>query len=275
VHVVLHGVYSFTPVAEDDLVSRAQAAALVLPRGGVLARRTAAWLHGVDPRSPAERSQPVPVECVVPRGVVPVRRRGLHCFQAPLDEGDVLRIGGLPCTTPARTTLDLLRWLAPPFGLAAADVFAARELVDPDAVLTMLERWPGERFVRQARQLAGWIEPLAESKGESWLRLRILEAGFPRPRAQVPIVDHHGRELYRLDLGWEELRIGIEYDGEEYHSSPEDRRSDERRRERLAKEFGWTVTGVGMGEVFARSLALERGVGELLSLEPQIARRAW
>ena len=47
--------------------------------------------------------------------------------------------------------------------------------------------WKGGRNIDRARRLASFCEPRAESFGESWTRLRILDAGFPRPVAQVPL----------------------------------------------------------------------------------------
>ena len=79
---------------------------------------------------------------------------------------------------------------------------------------------------------------------------------------------------YRLDLGWPERRVAVEYDGEEFHGTPEQRVHDERRRATLER-CGWTVISVGSGEVLGRSLALERGVGELLGLEPATRSRLW
>jgi hypothetical protein len=276
-HQVTHVLYGVYRIGDEpmELFDRARAAALVIPPESAVARRTAAWLLGVDTRPPDERTRPMAVECIVPRGRTPVRRPSIRCYQADLDVTDLMQIDGLRSTTPTRTTADLLRWLSPPMGLAGADALAAAKLIDPDEVSAMLHRWPGHRFVEQARRLCSWIEPLTESFAESWLRLRILDAGFPRPVAQIPILDAHGRLTYRLDLGWPERRIGIEYDGDEFHASQTAREADFRRRERLRKEFGWHVVGVGRGEVLGRKLDLERGVGELLGLEPLIRRRTW
>jgi hypothetical protein len=271
---VLHGVYQLGPLTNEP-ADRARIGALALPPGGAVVRRTAAWMYGVDARGPGEQGVPMPVECVVSRGITPVRRPGLKCYQADLEPSDIVDVRGVPCTTPARTVADLLRWISPPMGLACADAFAAGKLIKPDEILTMLGRWPGGRFIGQARRLAGFIEPLAESFAESWLRLRLLDAGFPRPTAQVAILDETGRVVYRLDLGWPERRIGIEYDGQEFHSSRGAILADIRRREILAERFGWHVVGVGKGEVLGRSLDLEKGVGELLGLEPIISRRMW
>src|SRR4051794_160639 len=89
------------------------------------------------------------------------------------------------------------------------------------------------------------------------------------------VVDVTGHVVYRLDLGWEDRKVAVEYDGEEFHSTPKQLAHDERRREALESRFGWRLLAVGRGEVFGPSLALERAVGELLSLAPAIARRRW
>jgi len=87
--------------------------------------------------------------------------------------------------------------------------------------------------------------------------------------------DETGLGIYRLDLGWPHLKVAVEYDGEEFHTSPEHRLRDMRRRERLARDWGWHCIGVGKGEVLGQSLRLERGIGELLGMSPQILRRTW
>ena len=271
---VLYGVYKRRG-APLDLAGRARAVALVLPPGSAVVRRTAAWLLGVDARPPDERGVPMEVECAVLLGTTPIRRPHIRCYQTEFEPSDLMEHLGLATTNPTRTSADLLRWEGRPMGFAATDALAAAGLIEPVEVLDLLDRWPGHRFVHQARQLASWLEPLTESFGESWLRLRILEAGFPRPTAQIPIIDHHGRCVYRLDLGWPDLRIGIEYDGDEFHSGPAALRADQFRRRRLEADFGWRVTGVGRGEVLGRGMELERGIGELLGLAPAIIRRTW
>jgi very-short-patch-repair endonuclease len=86
--------------------------------------------------------------------------------------------------------------------------------------------------------------------------------------------NRYGDLLALLDLGFEEERVAVEYDGEEFHSTPEQVAHDRRRRE-VVERHDWRVLAVGKGEVLGPSLALERAVGELLSLEPRISRRQW
>ncbi len=260
--------------APDDLTSRAACLALRLPVDAVVGRLTAAWLWGVDGRLPDARAAPPLVECIVPVGRQPVRRPGVRCYVAPLD-GDTCEVDGLPVTTPLRTALDALRWLRPHMGLGVADALAAVGLLLPEALLEMIAGLPGVRGIAQARYLAALVDPRTESMGESWLRLRIVDAGFPRPAVQIEVLDAGGRCVYRLDLGWPDRRLAVEYDGEEHHSSRHQVTHDRRRRDDLERRFGWYVLGVGKGEVLGPSLALERALGELLGLEPRTVRRRW
>lgn len=268
----VRGVYLDADMA-DALELRAACLALKLPHGAAVSRLTAAWLLGVDGRSPDERHQPLDVECTVPVGVEPVRRPGVHAYVAPLGD-DVEVLHGIPCTTPVRTVVDLLRWRQPHMGLAVADAMASGGLVEPEDVVAAVEGFRGRPGVAQARYLAANIEPRSESFGESWTRLRIADAGFPRPEAQVPVLVD-GITLYRLDLAWPRRRVAVEYDGEAYHSTREQRAHDADRREDLEDRFDWTLLAVGKGEVLGRSLALECAIGGVLGLEPRISRRRW
>ncbi len=128
--------------------------------------------------------------------------------------------------------------------------------------------------MRQARYLAAVVEPLTESFGESWLRLRLVDAGLPRPQAQIQVPDASPGG-YRLDLGWPDRRVAVEYDGEEFHSSGQRRLRDERRRDDLLRRYGWTVLGVGKGEVLGRSAALEQTVAGLLGVPLTSSVRRW
>ena len=198
----------------------------------------------------------------------------MRCYTAPLHDDDVEWVGGIPCTTPTRTAIDLLRYLRPHLGLAAADAMAHAGMFDVDDLCEQVERWRRGRNIARARRLASYCEPLTESYGESWLRLRILDAGFPRPEAQIPL-GGDGRAEFRLDLGYRDRRVAVEYDGLEFHDSPADRRHDQARRTRIREVHGWRVLVAGRGEILGRSLAFERAVGELLCAEPRLRRRLW
>lgn len=41
----------------------------------------------------------------------------------------------------------------------------------------------------------------------------LIDAGFPRPQTQIPVLGPDGYPRYFLDMGWEELKLAVEYEG--------------------------------------------------------------
>ena len=261
----------------DDPDARARAVALILPAGAAVCGETAAWLHGIDARPPGRHHAPPRLQCIVPTGTVRRRRPGLACREGVLPADDVVMVHGVPTTSPARTALDLARY-APAFvGLASLDAFAHVGLVTPQELHTRARELRGARNIARARQVLELCEPATESPGESWLRLRLFQAGLPRPVPQVSIRDATGREVYRLDLGYPSQRVGIEYDGEAHHfATAAQQQADAHRREDLWRRFGWSVVGAHRGDVLGARNHLERAVADMLGHEgPVLARQAW
>ena len=245
---------------------------LVMPPYGVVCERTAAWLYGISGFAPEDQAVLTP-EFAVPHhrgrsGHGPVRT-----VEAVLPQSAIAEMGGLRVTTPLRTATDLGRRLRRPMALAALDAFAHSGLVTPHQLMADLDRWRGFPGIVQLRDLVRAVEPNTESPGESWLRLRLLDAGFPRPRAQIEIIDAFGQVVFRLDLGYEDRRIGLEYDGREYHEGLAAVAHDERRRTLLRSEHGWDVYGFTREHVLGRRDGLELFVGGLLGIEPRLPRR--
>jgi hypothetical protein len=160
-------------------------------------------------------------------------------------------------------------------GLGAADALAHLGLVTRGGLREEVERWRRMPGIAKARSLAELVEPLTESFGESWLRLRFVDAGFPVPRAQIELMDDAGHVRFRLDLGWDDVKLAVEYDGLAYHSSPNQQRHDVLRRARIFDDHAWRVYGATQADVLGTSLGLERTVGGLLGTEPRILRRRW
>lgn len=79
----------------------------------------------------------------------------------------------------------------------------------------------------------------AESPKETWLRLLVIRAGYPRPRTQIRLLSLEGRRTYYLDMGWEDRQLALEYDGEQHRNDAEIYAKDIQRSEDIA-ELGWT-----------------------------------
>jgi very-short-patch-repair endonuclease len=268
---VVYGVYVDAHVA-DDLGTRAQALARVLPPDAVVCRRTAAWLYGVDAREPGRHHRVPRLDVAVPIGHQPIRRLGVRGFVQDLSARDITVVSGIPATAPLRTAVDLARWLPRRSAMACLDALLHLGLIDQRQLLEEVERFAGFAYVDQARDLADLAEPKAASFGESWLRLRIVDSGFPRFEPQIEIRDADGLLVFLIDLGLRTKKKGVEYDGEEHHSTAADVAHDESRRMRLDHEFGWEVIGFGRDAVLGRGHQLEEAVATLLGMAPE--RRA-
>jgi hypothetical protein len=196
------------------------------------------------------------------------RRADLWPHQLALAAGDIVRLRcGALATTADRTAIDLARTLPRIDVLPVLDAALTAGVCTPKSLAAELERHAGLRGVRQARELVPLAEPGPESPQESRLRLRCHDAGLPRPTVQLPVLGLRGRSRRWLDLGWEEVKVGLEYDGEEGHAGREKLRAD-RRRHNFLQDDGWAM-------FYATDLDVYREFAELMrKIGAAIARRS-
>jgi hypothetical protein len=267
---VLQGVYVDSAVP-DDLGLRTRAVVKVVPAGSVICLRTAGWLLTADVLPIGAHRDIPPIDLMAPSGAAGPRRERCRGRTGPLAPDDVIQLGGVSLTPPARTTADQLRLLRRPDALAAVDAMRRATGVEPDAVQEVLDRFRGQRGVVQARELLALSDARAESPQESRTRLRCVDAGFPCPEPQIEVFDLNGRVLARLDMGYRKRRRGLEFDGDEFHHTIEQVRHDQERRASVQRE-GWAVAVVTTAQVFGRGLDFERVVSELLEEAPRLTR---
>ena len=217
---------------ERTLGVNTRAAALWVP-DGIVTGRAAAALHGalfVDDRTPIEligRSRRT--------------RDGVIVRQERIDADEITRVGDLTVSAPARTALDLARHLPRGQAIARLDALAAATGIGARDVLTLAHRYPGARGIRKARALVPLLDAGAQSPRESWLRLLLIDGGFPRPATQIMVSD--GLRTAFVDMGWEDPRIGLEYDGEQHHSDRHQYVNDIARLEML-DQLDWLIIRV-------------------------------
>ncbi len=251
--------------AEDTLASRIAAARLAVPEHAVLSDETAAWIWGVDAHKPSDRHRLDP-RWVVPHGRGRSRVEGIDCRQALLDGSDIIEVEGVPVTSPVRTAADLLRKQYRPHALASADALARVGAVRPMDVRAYLADLKGYRGICQARVLARYIEPKSASSGESWTRLRMIDAGLPVPEAQLEIVDAAGQRRF-LDLAYRRRRVGVEFDGRQFHTADLDLLHDSDRRT-LIEAIGYVIVIARYEDIFGTDPAFEQELGAILGVTP-------
>lgn len=257
------------PAVPDSRALRVRAMKKLAPPHAVVADDWASWIYGVDTFAPGRRHSLRP-QLVVPHGDSRMRISDLDCRQALIPAKDVWEMDGLRVTSPVRTTADFLRKKWRPYALSAADSMAHAGLVSVDEVIGYLAARKGYRGIRQARNLALLITDKADSPGESWTRLRMIDAGFAIPQPQWEIVDRDGNTRF-LDLAYPEIMIAVEYDGQEFHTADRDRTHDGYRR-KLVRALGFRILVAGFEDIFGDDPAFEQELGRLLGRLPEARR---
>jgi hypothetical protein len=153
----------------------------------------------------------------------------------------MVRIAGQRVTDLAETVVRVACVEAdPPKVLAVLDAALHRTSVDR-ADLELAAADLRIRGIGMVRELIPMADGRAESPGESWMRWVCIEAAFPRPTPQVWVTVRGGRR-YRIDLGWEKLRVGCEYEGVEFHTKGALTR--DRSKYNAVERSGWLMQGV-------------------------------
>src|ERR1700752_90230 len=214
---------------------RARAAWLYSHREGVVAGLTASALHGakwVD--------DDLPIELIWPNARRP---RGLRTYDVRLDSNEFTDLGEMRVTTVERTAFDVVRRGRLDDAIARLDALGNATGLKPDDVLAVADRHRGARGLRQLRAALELYDSGAQSPKETWLRLLVIRAGYPRPQTQIPVLSPDGRRRYFLDMGWQDLMLAIEYDGEQHRVDPIQFAYDIQRSEDL-DDLGWPGTRV-------------------------------
>ena len=220
------------------LIQRITAAWLWSSREGVVAGAAAAALHGARWIPDDE-----PVEMVWRNARPPV---GIVTRRDRLDDDEVVRIGGLPVTSVARTAFDIVRLTRGDNGVIRLDALGNATRFDTGAVLELADRHAGSPGVPRLRDALTRHDPGSESPRETWLRLLLARAGYPPPRTQIPVYDDFGRARYYLDMGWEDVNVAVEYDGD--HHRERAVFADDIIRAEFVAERGWKRVRVVAGQ---------------------------
>jgi very-short-patch-repair endonuclease len=158
----------------------------------------------------------------------------------------------IDCTTPARTAYDIGRRTPADASIIRIDALLNATRCTVAEVESIAERHPGARGIKRLRTALDLVDGGAESPKETELRLLLVRDGLPRPLTQI----REGRR--RIDMGWPDKMVGVEYDGEQHFKNPDDYAKDIERLEFLATQ-GWTIVRVSSRQLrYARPEILRR-----------------
>lgn len=244
-------------VVPDTVVVRARAALLLAPEGAVVSHWTAARLWG---------------------GVVPdnewthisfmrdvrFRVRGVkhHRFRHRLD---IKRRHGVPITSPEQTFCHLAKHLGLVDLVALGDRLVKKGRCSPAELVAYTDGWAGQ-CRREARIAARLVRERVDSVPETAVRLLMVFAGLPEPQVDIKIYDADGRLRFRIDMGFEVVRLAIEYDGR-WHDEDDQPERDSARRAELSGDEDWTFVIVRAKDLYEQpEQLLEKLASEMSAL---------
>jgi very-short-patch-repair endonuclease len=210
------------------------AAVLASGPGALLSHHTAAALWGIRGYSGGA------IHVTVPRKSTSTKRIRRHFSQVPDDERAIHE--GIPTTSIHRTIFDLAPGVAVDEAVAMIKEAEYLNRWDRLSLPELLERHPGKRGSRKIRFALQRLKE--EPPGRKRSRLEERFAPFLR-RHRLPLPRFNdwillGPKRYRVDCHWPHLRLIVELDGWEGHSS-RSAFQDDRARDRVLHAAGYSV----------------------------------
>lgn len=232
---------------------RAEAAWLWSKRHGIVAGISAAALHGAK-----WLPQDGPAELIHTNRRAP---RGISLWSDHLPSGEQTVVDGLPVTTPARTAYDIGRRTSVDLAVERLDALMNATGLSVADIVTIVADHRGARGLNRLIQVLDLVDGGAESPWETRTRLIVVRAGFPTPKTQLVVRNRFGDFIARLDMGWEDRKVGIEFDGAQHWTSAHQRTRDIDRATELADE-GWRIIRVSSDMVRHRAGTIVARVAE-------------
>lgn len=205
-----------------------------------LSHATAARLHGLPLPG---RIGLLPIHVASPSYTSRMRRPDVvgHRIRAR-----VVEVGGMPVESLEDCFVHVASQLDHDELVAVGDAIVARTRADRLEIGDLVRnagRFRGARGMARVHRALGAIRVGSESPQETKVRLLVVRAGIPEPELQLPVLDDDGSSIGRLDMGWRDLRLGLEYDGQHHREDARQYARDVERHRRL-REAGWEVIRV-------------------------------
>lgn len=265
-HRVHRGVYSLGHRLLSDR-GLWMAATLACGDGTALSHRSAAALWGIRPTARAA------IDVLSPRRSGRTLA-GIDVHRATtLAATDVATREAIPCTTVARTLLDLATVIDSRALARACERAEALEVLDLEAVEDLLARSARRPGVPALRAVVGNDRPLEFTRSELERRFLALceRSGLPRPRVNVWIpLEGDGVEA---DFVWDRERLIVEVDGYAAHRTRPAFERDRVRDQRLMLA-GWRVVRVTWRQIVRDPRGVAATIATLLA-DGAVDRRGW
>lgn len=247
---------------------RRMAAVLGCGSGAVLSHRSAAVLWGLKPEDP----DLVDVTAPNRRGRIPT---GIKAHRdGSLQTPDRTSFRGIPCTTVARTLLDLAAVVSVSELRRAISEAEFLRIFDSVAVRATIKRSRGRRGVARLRMLVDELDPQTKrtrSELERQFLAMCSKAAIPTPAVNCEL--DLGSVRLTPDFIWSDARLVVETDGRVAHDTGSAFERD-RRRDQILSAAGWRVIRCTWRQVLDEPLRLTQTLRALLA-SPGAPERRW
>ncbi len=186
---------------------------------------------------------------------------GIAVHTYALCDDDICWVDGMQLTTPERTAFDIGRRLLADRSIPVLDALLQatnRSVVD---IVEFADTRPGVRGRGRLFSALAFVDPGAESPQETRLRLLFVRGGLPRIETQIGFTLESGKRI-RVDMGWPEWKVAVEYDGIQ-HWDDADQRSWDIDRIAILESLGWAVVRVSAAMLSRPHVIIERVKGKL------------
>lgn len=260
------GGYSVAPTDRAPLsverlhLLRIEHVAARLGRTSVLSHQSAVLLHGLP-----VWGAPLGSVHVTRAGASSTRvRAGVASHRRSLTEDEVIAVGSMLVTRPARALVDLACEVGFEPAVCSMDAALRTAVVSVDALTASLERIEGQAGAGNARRAVAFADAGSESVGESRMRVAIGELGLPHPVLQQEFRETSGRVIGRVDFWWPSERVIGEFDGLVKYRGSLGRPSDIVVAEKLREDALRELTGAAFVRVVWSELQARDDLGRKL-----------
>lgn len=275
-----HGVYVPSALSADDVMARCERLLPALAPQHWFSHRTAARIWGVPLEPEYTPGEGLHVISIASRAAL--RHDGTIGWVTADDALGREVFGILPVVSPAEVWCQLAarsavvthQIIAHEWLVAAGDYLVSGKrrpdgrrdpaLCTIDDLQAAIDRRGRRRGTAILRSALRDVRRPVDSPYETRLRLGLVAAGLPEPRLQVPVDTAEG--VLHADLGYPEVKVLIEYQGDEHRTSRKRWLSD-LTRVQLFQDAGYHVVLVGADDLRPDCTALAARIRRLLARE--------
>jgi predicted transcriptional regulator of viral defense system len=260
-HRIHHSVYSVVPLTLLGRDGRYMAAVLACGSDAVVSYRCAAALYEI------RRTDRANIDVTV-RGRSYRKHAGIDVHRSTtLTPADVTVVEAIPCTTVARTMLDLAQVIKGRPLERALDQAEILGLLDLNALIDQIER---NKRRPAAKRLQAVLDQHYIGSTPTWSELEeallaaCRRAKLPKPEVNA-LIDPGDDDptAIRVDFVWRKQRVIVETDGHRTHRTRQAFEQDRVRDQRLIVA-GWTVIRITWRQLTQRPSEVTDRIAQLL-----------